>query len=198
VLDIEQKKEYTDIKQIGQNWVFLRSPRNSLTCLAAQSLRSAHRATRFLKLQPYKIKVVQRLTNPDSCARICFCNWLLLSMHDANVNPEVLLASDEAWLYLSGYVNTQNYHYQSSENSTSVACNTLFMKLRFQSGVQVTSKRIIGPFFLNYTLNSECHVHMMNRPFHQDLTNEENTFTACKTAYSSHSYWLLLALTLGA
>jgi hypothetical protein len=74
-------------------WLSYKHVQGNLTRLSAQcgvSFGSAHIATRLLKLQPYKTTVVQRLTNPDSGAKIRFCNWLLGSVHDGTVNPELL------------------------------------------------------------------------------------------------------------
>jgi hypothetical protein len=152
-------------------------PRKSLTRLSAQcgvSLGSAHTATRFMKLRLYTITVVQRLTNTNSGARIHFCSWLLGYVHDGIVNPELLFFSDEAWLHLSGYVNTQNNRFWSSENPHQLHEHPLH-DIKVGAWCAVTSKRIIGPVFYNETINSQRYVNLILRPFFQELTDKEKT-----------------------
>ena len=40
-------------------------------------MSSVQRATKLLKLKPYKIPVVQALHQPDPNNRLGFCNWVL-------------------------------------------------------------------------------------------------------------------------
>jgi hypothetical protein len=42
---------------------------------------------KLLKLQLYKVTVVHILQACDSARRINFCNWLLQSVHDGEVDP---------------------------------------------------------------------------------------------------------------
>ena len=72
---------------------------------------SVQRATKLLKLKPYKIPVVHALHQPDPNKRLQFCNWVL-----EKVNPGELDAKEifnEAWFYLHGQVGPQNYWYYS-------------------------------------------------------------------------------------
>ncbi|KAJ4436824.1 hypothetical protein ANN_16956 [Periplaneta americana] len=96
-----------------------RSPTTSSRCVAQQvevSQSSVIGGTKQLKLKPYKICVVQRLTDPDYHSRLRFCMWSQQTVYDGLLDPTLILYSDEAWFHLSGYVNTQNNHYWDSEN----------------------------------------------------------------------------------
>jgi hypothetical protein len=62
------------------------SPRKSLKQLVQEtgvSRTSAQRATKLLKLQPYKTTVIHSSKEHDAVARINFCNWFLQIIHDA-------------------------------------------------------------------------------------------------------------------
>jgi hypothetical protein len=85
------------------------SPRKSLK-------RLARNATKLLKLKPYKSRQVHELQPRDPASRVNFCNWMLQSIHDGEIDPNLILFSDEAWFHLNGEVNTQNSRYWSDRN----------------------------------------------------------------------------------
>jgi hypothetical protein len=80
------------------------------------STTSARRATKLLQLRPCKVTAVHALKEHDPVSRIHFCNWFLQSVHDGEVDPQLVLVSDEARFYLRGKVNSQNSRYWSAEN----------------------------------------------------------------------------------
>lgn len=45
---------------------------------------------RNLKLRPFKTVVVHVLKEHDLVARICFCSWILRSVHDGEVDPQLM------------------------------------------------------------------------------------------------------------
>jgi hypothetical protein len=51
---------------------------------------------------------LNEVKQPEYAAKICFCSWLLQNMHNGLVDPQLLFITDEAWVYVSGHVNTQN------------------------------------------------------------------------------------------
>jgi hypothetical protein len=48
--------------------------------------------------------------------RVRFCNWFINHVHDGLLDPKLTFFTDEANFNLSGYVNSQNNKYWSSEN----------------------------------------------------------------------------------
>jgi hypothetical protein len=64
----------------------------------------------------YKTTLVYALKEHDPIARIHFCNWFLQSVHDGEVDAQLVFFSDEAWFSLCGEVNSQNNQYWSAEN----------------------------------------------------------------------------------
>ena len=76
-------------------------------------MSSVQRATKLLKLKPYKIPVVHALHLPDSNKRLRFCNWMLEKVNSGELDAKDFFFSDEAWFYLHGQVCSQNYQYYS-------------------------------------------------------------------------------------
>jgi hypothetical protein len=56
------------------------------------------------------------LKEHDPVARINFCYWFLQSIHDGEVDPQLVFFSDETWFSLCGEVNSQNNRFWSAEN----------------------------------------------------------------------------------
>ena len=76
------------------------------------SVSSVQRATKLLKLKPYKIPVVHALHLPDPNKRLRFCNWMLENVNSGEMDAKDFF-SDEARFYLHGHVCSQNYWYYS-------------------------------------------------------------------------------------
>jgi hypothetical protein len=51
---------------------------------------------------------------------LCLHELFNLQSHDGDTNPTPVLSSDEPWLHLNGYVNSQNNRYWSAENSLQI------------------------------------------------------------------------------
>jgi hypothetical protein len=78
------------------------------------SKTSARSATKLLQLRPYKTAVVHALIEHHLVARINACNWFLQSVHDEEVDPQLLLRGGR--FSLRGEVNIQNMRYRSAGN----------------------------------------------------------------------------------
>jgi len=68
-----------------------------------------------LNFHPYKIAIVQELSDHDMANRRISSEQLLKMLNDDGVINTVLM-TDEAHFHLSGYVNKQDYHYWAPEN----------------------------------------------------------------------------------
>ena len=68
---------------------------------------SVQRATKLLKLKPYKIPVVHALHQPDPNKRLRFCNWVLEKVNSGELDAKEISFSDEVWFYLHGQVFTK-------------------------------------------------------------------------------------------
>jgi hypothetical protein len=86
------------------------TPRKSLKRLAQEtgaSESSARSWTQFLKLKTYKPPVIHALQPSDLARGVHFCSWFLQSVGEGEIDPQLILYSDEAWFNLQGYINTQ-------------------------------------------------------------------------------------------
>jgi len=99
---------------------FERSPRRSAVRHATTlgiTPRSVRRILHNdLHYHPYKIQIVQALNTRDYGARVLFCQEMLdlIGKDEDLVNN--ICVSDEAHFHVSGFVNKQNFRYQSQAN----------------------------------------------------------------------------------
>jgi hypothetical protein len=96
----------------------LQSPRESLKKLYQQTgiaYGSVQRATKRLKLHPYRGQVCHELKEIYKDKRMRYCRWFRQFVRNGADILENVSFSDEAWFHLSGYVNSQNFRLWSSE-----------------------------------------------------------------------------------
>ena len=78
------------------------TPTKSLRRLGQEariSKSSAWRATKMLKLKPYKVTIVHELQPRDHEMRVRFCDWIL--HHNEIMDPRLIFFTDEAWFHLN-------------------------------------------------------------------------------------------------
>ncbi|GLV41775.1 hypothetical protein CBL_12064 [Carabus blaptoides fortunei] len=79
---------------------------------------------------------------------------------------------DEAWFYLSGYVNSQNFRTWFTENPHSFVETSLHPQ-KIGVWVAVSRRRIIGPIFFNETIKAERYRSIILDPFIEQLHDDE-------------------------
>jgi hypothetical protein len=97
-----------------------RSPHKSLWKLSAQMgflLGSAHTAVRkMLKFYPHRMQVFHELFPGDYAKRVNYCRWFKNPICGNIGVLDQVFFTDEVWLHLSCYVNSQNYRTWRTEN----------------------------------------------------------------------------------
>ena len=69
-------------------------------------MSSVQRATKLLKLKPYKIPVVHAFYQPDPNKRLRFCNWVLEKINSGEQDAkEIFLATRRGFIYMDRYVH---------------------------------------------------------------------------------------------
>ena len=64
-------------------------------------MSSVQRATKLLKLKPYKIPVLHALHQQDPNKRLRFCNWVLEKVKSAELDAkETFLATRRGFIYM--------------------------------------------------------------------------------------------------
>jgi hypothetical protein len=108
--------------------------------------------------------VVHALKKHNLVVRIHFCNWFVLSIHDAEVAPQLVFLSNEAWISLCGEVNSQNNRYCSANNLR------LIHKLSFHDEkigerCAINACSIIGHIIYDDTVNAARYLNNILSPF---------------------------------
>lgn len=158
----------------------LRSPNRSVRRHAAAlnlSATSTRRMLHKMKFHPYKIAVVQKLTDRDKQSRVEFCQrFLELSNEEPDI-AQHLFMSDEAHFTLHGLVNKQNFRYWATENPCEIYERPLHSP-KVTVWCAVSSSKIIGPYFFEengetVTVNSQRYAHMLQTFFIPQIEEEE-------------------------
>ena len=137
-----------------------RSPRRSAKKHAIalhMSDRSVRRILHEQLFHPYKIQVVQHLSDRDKTARLEFCHRImeLITQDPTLINN--LVMSDEAHFHLSGTVNKQNMRYWAQNNPCELHQRPLHdPKVTVWCAVSATN--IIGPYFFVNAVGETCTV----------------------------------------
>lgn len=125
---------------------------------------SLHRILRKdLKLQPYKIQLVQELKPQDPIQRLEFVNKITERLQTFTN----IIFSDEAHFHLNGHVNRQNCRYWSTTNPKRKHQRPLHSP-KVTVWAAMSSRGIIGPYFFEdargrvLTVNSERYVKMLD------------------------------------
>lgn len=104
-------------------------------------------------MHPYKVSVVQQLNPPDYNQRVQYCQWFNEHLNNNNL-LDLTFFSDEAWVHLSGYVNSQNYRTWAADNPHNFVETPLHPQ-KIGMWVAISRRRIIGPIFFRHTINGE-------------------------------------------
>ncbi len=84
--------------------------------------------------------------------RLSYCTWLKTFAHSSPTQLDNVYLSNEAWVHLNGYVNSQNYRISSQENLTSLLNSLHPRKVGIWCGT--SWKRIISPIFFDTSVNA--------------------------------------------
>lgn len=150
-------------------------PKTSIRVLA-QQINLSYGTTRTilkkdLNRHAYKLQCFHELLPIDPPRRIEFCNWF-----QNNLNNEAALNtvffSDEAWFYLSGYVNSQNMRWWSSENPHFFVEQPLHPQ-KVGVWVGICRRRLVGPIFFEGTLTAARYRDEILNQFINQLDGEE-------------------------
>lgn len=145
-------------RQLDAMLMVQENPHSTLVGVASHLNTSKNAVYRLLhkeKFHPYKVHLVQELSDDDFDRRAQFCETM---MELSNANPAFIkniLFSDEATFCLNGTVNKQNCRYWAVENPHwMIEANTQYpQKVNVWAGIM--DNRIIGPYFFVGTLDGE-------------------------------------------
>lgn len=146
---------------------FARNPTSSLH-RAARQFRVCHRTVHNIlkgdKRKPYKFKKVQALLPRDLPVRSSYCQWVLDKVDD---DPNFLfnvMWTDESTFTRNGIWNRQNLRYWSVENPRMVRESEHQYRFSINVWAGIHRNQIIGPVFINGTLNAERFLEILSGP----------------------------------
>lgn len=117
------------------------------------SQSSVERVLKVEKFHPYKITILQELTEDDPDRRLQFCEQMM-DLLDRNVlQIENVLFSDESTFMLNGEVNRQNCRYWADRNPHWMREGHTQRPEKVNVWAGIVGDRVIGPIFFQENLN---------------------------------------------
>jgi hypothetical protein len=135
----------------------LPSPRKSLrkySLRSGLSYGSVYKATKVLKLHPYRVHVMHELKEPDKEKLLQYCRWFTHFTRGGTDILDKVFYIDEAWFYLNGSVNSQNSRIWNAANLHTFHERPLH-SLKVAVRCAVPRRRITGPIFFSETITAE-------------------------------------------
>lgn len=122
---------------------------------------SVDRVLKCEKFHPYKIHLVQELSEDDFDRRLEFSEQM---MDLCNANPNFInkiMFSDESTFCLNGNVNRHNIRYWSKENPQWIQEQHTQFPQKINVWAGIIGQRIIGPLFMDYNLNGDRYLQLL-------------------------------------
>lgn len=113
-----------------------------------------------LHLYPYKIQTRQPLSAAAFAARETFANDMVQRIDDGDMHVGSIWFTDEAYFYLDGFVNKQNWRIWGTENPH-VAVPSSLHPQKVLVWAAISSKGIIGPFFRSETITASRYLDIL-------------------------------------
>lgn len=124
---------------------------------------------------PYKIKLVQELSEDDYDRRVEYCDEMMTRVQNNRQFLYWVCFSDEATFELNGSVNRQNCRYCSDSNPRWMRDSHTQNPQKVNVWAGILGDRIIGPFFIDGNINSENYVRLLTAqivPCLQNITGD--------------------------
>ncbi|KMQ82140.1 transposable element tc3 transposase, partial [Lasius niger] len=139
------------------------------------STTSVHRILKKHHYHPYKIHLVQELSEDDYDRRVEFCDTMMTRFADNRQFFNWICFSDEATFELNGSVNRQNMRYWADENPHWMRDSHTQYPQKVNVWAGIILNRIIGPFFIEGNINSQNYCNLLRNqviPAIQDIAGE--------------------------
>lgn len=109
-------------------------------------------------MHPFKIQMLQELTEDDPDRRIQFCEQMMNCIANNHLSLEWIVFSDESTFTLNGEVNRHNCRYWSAENPHWIRENHTQYPQKVNVWAGIFGDRILGPIFFNNNLNGATYL----------------------------------------
>jgi transposase len=110
---------------------------------------------------PYKLQIVQHLTEDDPDDRLEICQWFLSQIEKNEHFLRGVLFSDEANFYANGEVNKQNHKHWSTDKPHWFSTTKTQGAERIMVCCGVWDVHVIGPLFFHERVTGENYLNML-------------------------------------
>ena len=154
--------------------LFESEPHASLRRASSQldvSRESVRRCLKNMGFHPYKMEIVQSLSEEDRTCRLNFAYEELRRISSSS-HLMHLTFSDEAHFILDGSVNRHNCRYWSTDNPHWYHEQPLHSE-RTTVWAAISTSKVFGPFFFDNSINSDRYLEMLKSEFYPTLSKTE-------------------------
>lgn len=125
------------------------------------SKRSVRRVLHQNHYKPYKIHLVQELSEDDFDRRVEFCELMMANIDNNTIGLNNIVFSDEATFMLNGNVNRHNCHYWSNINPHWMREQHTQHPEKLNVWLGIVGGQFLGPFFIDGNLNADGYQRML-------------------------------------
>lgn len=131
---------------------------------------------RRLHMKPYRLSLVQALTNDDKRKRMEFCSLMMENMDEDDTFTSRLVFSDEATFHLSGKVNRHNVRIWGANNPHEMVEHHRDSP-KVNVFCAVSQNQVYGPFFFEgSTVTGQSYLDMLRNWLFPSLQADSNDF----------------------
>ena len=143
---------------------FVEDPHISINRVAQEHEIGYASVSKILKLNkwhPYKLHLVQELSEDDFDRRIEFCDLMMEMIVDDSLLLNNIVFSDEATFELTGNVNRHNSRYWSNDNPHWKRDNHTQYPQKVNVWTGTFNSKPVGPFFIEGNLTAQVYLVML-------------------------------------
>uniref|UniRef100_A0AAX7TH63 Uncharacterized protein n=1 Tax=Astatotilapia calliptera TaxID=8154 RepID=A0AAX7TH63_ASTCA len=170
---------------------FSKSPQRSTRRMSLESGISRTSLRQILatnKWYPYKLQLLQHLSedDPDQCTE--FAEWTKQKLEQDPQFTQKILFSDEANFYVNGEVNKQNQRYWSDTNPHWMDPSKTVGRTKVMVWCGIWDTTIVGPFFINGNLKATGYLKLLHDDVFPSLWKKEKKRKEKQTKHLDHLY----------
>lgn len=154
--------------------LFAEDPTRSTRSVGRQIGANHMRVWRALKedgQHPYHYRRVQSLLPGDYETRMTYSRWLIRKVEEDVTFINHILYTDECSFVKTGVFNAHNEHVWSVSNPLAIKHSNFQHRWRINVWAGIIGDKIIGPLFLNNTMNGQNYLSFLREQLSDELDN---------------------------
>jgi hypothetical protein len=122
---------------------------------------TVHKVLKHEKWHPFKVHLVQELSDDDPDRRMQFSEILMDKCNNDPLFAKTVIFSDESTFTLNGEVNRQNCRYWAKENPKWMREHHTQYPQKINVWAGIVRNKIIGPYFFDGTVNGPTYLQFL-------------------------------------